>query len=81
MTMNVVRTRLSPPEIAKQLGVAPAKVREWIEAGELKAFNAATKADSEKPRWLVHVDDLRDFENRRSNSPLNPHRQSKQTDA
>lgn len=56
--------KLTPPEVAKQLGVSEEKVRAWILAGELRAMNAATKC-SGRPSYKIEVQDLLDFEQRR----------------
>jgi transposase len=55
------RTHITPPEIARRLGVGVEKVHSWIRRGELKAFNAASNANG-KPRWLVSLVDLETFQ-------------------
>lgn len=44
------------------------KVTTWIRAGELPAMNGATST-STRPRFLVDVSDLADFERRRAVVP------------
>lgn len=63
------RTKLRPPEIAQRFGVDVKKVLAWIHSGELRAINAAEKADGDKPRFLVDVADLEEFERRRAVVP------------
>jgi hypothetical protein len=43
-------------------------VRAWIGRGELKAINTAT-ALCGKPRWVVTVESLAEFERRRAGGP------------
>jgi hypothetical protein len=54
--------------VARRLGVGEDKVRHWIMAGELKAMNAATRANG-RPRYLIDLDDLAAFERARSTPP------------
>lgn len=56
--------KLTPPEVAKQLGVSDEMVRAWILAGELPAMNAATQCGG-RPSYKIDVQDLLDFERRR----------------
>jgi hypothetical protein len=62
------RSKLTPPEIARDWGISPAKVIAWIQSGELRAFNAATSATG-RPRYLVDRTDLEEFTARRSAAP------------
>jgi hypothetical protein len=62
------RTKLTPPQVAARYGISPDKVLGWIKAGELRAFNAATRAQG-RPRWLIDVADLLAFEQARSAIP------------
>lgn len=55
---------LTPPRIARMVGVGADKVSAWIAAGELKATNVS---QSSRPRWKVHPDDLQRFLDGRSN--------------
>ena len=57
---------LTPPQIAKVLGVGPDKVAAFIERGELIAVNTSL---STRPRWKVDPESLRRFLESRSNSP------------
>jgi excisionase family DNA binding protein len=51
---------LTVPEAAKRLGIAPEKVRGWIQTGELPASNVA-QASSTRPRWRIDEKDLQQF--------------------
>lgn len=51
-------TALTPPQVAKQLGVAPETVISWIRTGFLVASNLATGT---RPRYVVKPSDLEDF--------------------
>ncbi len=61
MLRELRKTKLTPPEVAKQWGVSPEKVIGWIRAGELRAFNAATRHGG-RPRYLIDTADLLAFE-------------------
>ena len=61
----------TPPEIAKHLGIKAEKVLTWIRAGELRAFNVATKQGG-RPLWRVKLADLESFIAKRSTSPPRP---------
>ncbi len=63
-----VRTKLSPPELAKRWGIDPAKIIAWIHSGELRAINASTRRDG-RPRYLIDVADIAAFEATRDASP------------
>jgi len=58
---------LTPPAIAKILGVAADKVGALIASGELKAVNLSL--GSARPRWKVAPADLQAFLDGRSNQP------------
>ena len=61
----------TPPKIAAEYGWNPAKVIAWIESGELKAFDSATKRHGIKTRYMVYLDDLEAFiESRRPTPPV-----------
>ena len=42
----------SPPQLAKQAGIEPQKICNWISSGELEAVNMAEKLDG-RPRWKI----------------------------
>jgi excisionase family DNA binding protein len=70
----------TPPQLAKRLAVSPAKIVGWIEAGELRGTNLATKRDGCRPRYRVSEEDLAEFLNSRSGSlvaPTKPRRRRK----
>lgn len=69
--MSLERTKLTPPEVARQWGVSIDKVLTWIRSGELRAVNLATRL-SGRPRYRIDINDLRDFEQRRSVIPPSP---------
>ncbi|MBN2292341.1 MAG: helix-turn-helix domain-containing protein [Pirellulales bacterium] len=49
---------LTPPAIAKILGVTPERVICWIKSGKLRAFNLSE--GTKRPRYRVAPDDLED---------------------
>jgi len=65
------RAVLKPPEIAKQLGVAPETVVGWIKSRQLKGSNLATDARSQ---YVVQPDDLARFLESRQPQPRQPFR-------
>jgi excisionase family DNA binding protein len=56
--------RLTPPQVAKRYGVSPDTVRRWIEAGELKAVNIASKKAT-RPRHRIEPEALAEFDRKR----------------
>jgi hypothetical protein len=48
--------------------VSPDKVRAWINRGELRAINTAAVLCG-KPRWVITVEALAEFEKRRAGGP------------
>jgi excisionase family DNA binding protein len=59
---------LTPPELARRWGISPDKILRWIANGEIRATNVASSAQG-RPRWLIDVADLAEFELRRSAKP------------
>jgi excisionase family DNA binding protein len=55
---------LTPPAVAKMLGVNPDKVLSWIRKGELHATNVTAKPGG-RPRYRIEKEDLDAFRNRR----------------
>jgi hypothetical protein len=55
--------RLTPAQVAKRWGVAPATVRQWIDSGELKAIDYAKPG--KRPRYQIEATALADFQRRR----------------
>ena len=62
---------MSPPQVAEQLAVDPAKVLSWIRAGQLIAVNLAAPGKS-RPRWRISADALRQFLEGRQCQPPAP---------
>lgn len=60
---------LTPPEIARKLGISPEKVRRWIDAGELRALDTSPSADGPRSRYVVYPADLQRFIDRRFVGP------------
>jgi len=56
---------LSPPQVAKQLGVDPAKVIGWLRRGELVGVNVADRLGG-RPRYRIDPAELAAFLQRRS---------------
>jgi hypothetical protein len=57
---------LSPPQIAKILGIGPEKVLHYIATGELRAINTSL---SDRPRWKIDPVDFESWKRGRSNQP------------
>jgi hypothetical protein len=60
------RKFLTPPMVAKTLGVAPEQVLGYIKRGELRAINTSL---GDRCRWKIDQDDFDLFCEARSNSP------------
>ena len=56
---------LTPPQIAKRLGVNAERVRGWIVSEQLRAINLS---DTPRPQWRVSEEDYQDFCARRANT-------------
>ena len=70
---------LTPPKVAKQLGVSPDKILDWIRKGELNATNVAA-AGACRPRYRISPEDLAKFQKTRQNvkpPPTPPRRRRK----
>lgn len=59
---------LTPPQLAKQLGVQAEKVLGWIRSGELRAVNVADRA-CRRPRWRISAEAIEEFFRRREAVP------------
>ncbi|MGE0535211.1 MAG: helix-turn-helix domain-containing protein [Pirellulales bacterium] len=70
MSENLLQKQ-TPPQIAKRWGVSTDKVLAWIRSGELPAIDASTRRGG-RPRYLVDVSDLAEFESRRAVVPRKP---------
>jgi transposase len=64
----VEKTKVTPPEVAAMWGISVAKVLRWISSGELRAIDASSKR-KQRPRYLIDIEDLSEFEERRSTTP------------
>jgi len=62
---------LTPPEIARHLGVKADTVRAWIAAGELRAFSVSINQNGRR-RWRVRPQDLETFIVKRENRQAPP---------
>ena len=78
--MTKEKTKMTPPELAARWGVAPEKILHFIRSGELQAIDVALVRGG-KPRYLIDVDAIADFEARRAvTAPLpTPRRRRKPT--
>lgn len=65
------RQFLTPPILARRLGVDPGKILGWIRSGELAAVNLAAKANG-RPRFAITQQALDAFLQRRSVLPIQP---------
>lgn len=65
---------LTPPTIAKRLGVNTRSVYRYIDDGELRAFDTSERKGEGKPRWKIDPADLARFLASRSNTtnPVTP---------
>jgi len=66
-----MRRKLTPPQLAKLWGIGVDKVIAWIKVGELRAIDAS-KAKAQRPRYLIDLADIAEFEARRSVQPPPP---------
>ena len=68
-TATIQKQKFTPPEIARLWGISVEKVVAFIRSGELRAINAASPGRNQRPRFLIDIVDLEDFEQRRAVSP------------
>jgi transposase len=59
---------LTVRDVARRYRVGEDKVRTWIRHGELRAINTAAVLCG-RPRWVVPVESLAEFERRRTGGP------------
>ena len=64
MHAATVRRKFTPPQLAKQWGVATTKVIAFIRTGELPATNLANRGCT-RPRYAIDVADVEAFETAR----------------
>jgi Helix-turn-helix domain len=69
--VNITRSKLTPPQVARRFGISPDKVVGWIRCGELRGVNIAAKPNG-RPRYVVDEADLAAFEMRRAAQPKPP---------
>jgi hypothetical protein len=69
MSRSIEKRKLTPPEVAALWGVTPDKIVGFIRSGELKAINGAAAGRYRRPRYLIDVEDLANFEQRREVQP------------
>jgi hypothetical protein len=62
------RTKITPPQMAREYGVEPAKIISWIKSGELRAIDASEHRN-ERPRYLIDRADIAEFEAARAVCP------------
>lgn len=65
--MASLATHLTPNQIAKSRGINVTKVLDWINSGELRAVNYATKRGG-LPRWKIAPEALDEFEKLRASA-------------
>lgn len=58
---------MTPPEVAKRLGICPSRVIGWLRSGELLAVNLS---DGRRPRYRISPEELTRFLASRSTAPL-----------
>lgn len=63
--LTATRTKITPPQLARQWGVSPETIIAWIRSGELRAVNAAVRVGG-RPRYLIDQADVVIFEARRA---------------
>lgn len=65
---------LSPPAVARKLGVCPSKILRWIKTGQLRGIDISETPGTGRPRYRVDPLDLATFLDQRSVSPPSPSR-------
>lgn len=68
MARAIERRKVTPPELAAEWGISPAKVVAFIRRGELRAINVAN-AHCSRPRYLIDRADIERFEKARQVIP------------
>lgn len=69
METNEHKRYLTPPQVAKRLGVNPGKIAGFIKSGQIAAIDVSLNPGSGRPRWRITPEALADFEASRSNKP------------
>lgn len=71
METNNINRYLTPPQVARRLGVNAGKVGQFIKTGSLAAIDVSLNPGTGRPRWRIKLEDLAAFEQaRRSTPPL-----------
>jgi hypothetical protein len=65
------RTKVTPPQLAREWRISPDKVLQWIRSGELPAINGAAEPNG-RPRYLIDQADVELFEAARRVVPKKP---------
>lgn len=52
---------LTPPQVAKRLGVCPESVISWIRSGQLTAIDVSSRPGVGRPRFRISEADLQAF--------------------
>ena len=63
-TKDKTPTMLTPPMLAKRLGISPDKVRDWIKSGQLAATDVSKKPGG-RPRYRISEEAIREFKKKR----------------
>jgi hypothetical protein len=63
------KTRFVPRDVAERYSVDVQRVLDWIHNGSLSALNLARRANGKRPRYVITLEALLDFERRRSVVP------------
>lgn len=63
---------VTPPQLAKRLGISEDKVYAWIDSGQLRAVNLAEHPHSERARWRISQEAIEEFLASRENKPPAP---------
>ena len=71
---------LTVEEVAQRYAVGPKTVRQWIDAGELRAVNCGRRLGSRKPRFRVTPEALAAFELLRMPTPPPPQTRRRRRD-
>jgi len=56
------KQKFTPPQLASLWGISSSKILALIRCGDLKAINVAVNRESQNPRYLIDVKDIRQFE-------------------
>ena len=67
----MIDTAMTPPDVARRLGVKSAKVLNWIARGELRAVNLSESRDG-RPRWKILTAALDEVLASRASTPPAP---------